>query len=1016
MINQKTYSFLIKFLILAFVFLCISIFVKSFIFEETDIEKNSSIPFLKIDNHLTDSIIALMTIDEKIDLLVRTNANESAKSIEEFELQKITEHDDSLSSKNETELEDNDKFEIITKHSYFNAISDTALIKNYLRKIKHENSSKNYLIELNDFDIESSSDSAFMEFYKQRYELYKEIIRENNSLFGLKLNLGQLELIDSLKRDSTYFLNDFYEEIGTKTDIILIDSFNNSERNLKSQGISAVIINNAEEYTSEKLLKLLNSSFDILFFKQEEIKRVKSLVKEIFEANQHDQEKLQLKLRKIVKAQIWQKHENRNLKPALISSQTTEHQIIEQSICLLNNPDSILPIKSIKGKKFTIAWIGNNTNSLFYNNIKKYASTQLLHLKLGESNWVKKIQYYQKRSFVIYVLDTLLTDTSELNQLNVLKENMLVKSSAFINVGYYQNLKYIPDSIACIQTQSNSTNEYKFTAQAIYGGISLEGMLPFNVTEPYSYGPKYNSPKTRLKYTIPEDAGLEAKILEKIDKIAWEGISRGAFPGCQVFVAKDGKVVYNKSFGYHTYSRKIRVKHDDVYDLASVTKIASTTIASMHMISNKKMSLNNRLGKFFRNTSIDYTRIKPDTVEKIDTFFISTIQNWPEFLAQNDTLNINDSSFITRDTIITKLTPKRNIFKVPLFDLLRHKSGIVPAMPIFRYMYYKAYFIKQLKDQLAEIHGKTGPMFNYKSYKLPFSFPDNTDLPDSLKQIIKKGFENQYNEYFSKNYIKDSSDIRLAKNLYFKNEYFDTVWRDTKQLPVFSRKVFQYSDVNMVLLQMAIDSLNNKSIDTYLKKAIYKQLGLKTITYLPLRYYGKHKIVPTEQDNSWRFGILHGFVHDPSAALLGGMAGNAGLYSNAHDLGVLFQMVLNKGNYGGKQYLKPEIIELFTKRYDDTQRALGFDMPNRKAIVGKKASKKTYGHSGYTGTCVWVDPDNQLVYVFLSNRNHPKSKNWRISKYQIRERIHDAIYDAFIKHNEISEEGINMLAEKNNSN
>ncbi|NJO92728.1 MAG: serine hydrolase, partial [Chloroflexia bacterium] len=178
---------------------------------------------------------------------------------------------------------------------------------------------------------------------------------------------------------------------------------------------------------------------------------------------------------------------------------------------------------------------------------------------------------------------------------------------------------------------------------------------------------------------------------------------------------------------------------------------------------------------------------------------------------------------------------------------------------------------------------------------------------------------------------------------------------------------------------------------------IYNQLGLKTITYHPLDYYSKSKIIPTELDNSWRYGLLHGFVHDPSAALLGGMTGNAGLYSDAHDLGILFQMVLNKGSYGGIQYLKPNVVETFTKRFDDTQRALGFDMPNRKAIVGKKASQNTFGHSGYTGTCVWVDPDNQIVYVFLSNRNHPSGDNWKIVTHKIRERIHDAIYDAIIK-------------------
>ena len=200
----------------------------------------------------------------------------------------------------------------------------------------------------------------------------------------------------------------------------------------------------------------------------------------------------------------------------------------------------------------------------------------------------------------------------------------------------------------------------------------------------------------------------------------------------------------------------------------------------------------------------------------------------------------------------------------------------------------------------------------------------------------------------------------------------------------------------MILLQMALDSLNNMSIDKYLKKEIFNPMGLRNISFLPLKHFSKKRIVPTENDNSWRYSLLHGYVHDPSAALLGGIAGNAGLYSNAHDLGVLFQMILNGGHYGGNKYIDNKVIKQFTQRFDDTQRALGFDMPNRKAIVGNKAPKKTYGHSGYTGTCVWIDPENQLVYVFLSNRNHPSSKNWKIINYHIRERIHDAIYEAMI--------------------
>jgi CubicO group peptidase (beta-lactamase class C family) len=1000
MINQKTYSFLIKFLIFAFAFLSISIIVQSFIFEDIEDEINYSIPYLKIDDSKVDSVLATMNLDEKIDLFIKTRANDSL--VQDTNYQKLS----LIRSSNYFPL----KF--IEQYNYFNGIADTSIISEYLKNIISCDSTKTLIYKLNDFDILSTSDSTFFKFYNHRFKFYKKLINSQNCLMGVKINPFQLSMMDSLKKDSSSSTYKLVKEFRKKLDIVLIDSFSVNQKAPDFQGVIIANQNDSNVKNFTELVHLINGVPDVLLVSQHHSESVKANAKTIILKKQHNEEKWNLKLRKLVKLRIWQEqNQTSDTITQESNNQLIEQQLVEASICLLNNQDSLLPLKNIYNQRFVIAWVGNHAKNEFPDYFKKYANSQLLYLKPNENNWQNKLKYLQNRAFIVYVLDTLLMDTSEQNQLLSLIENMNPEKSLFVNFGNYKNLSFVPDSFICLQTLGNSKNDYKFAAQAIFGGIACEGGLPFNITKGYSFGTKFTSTKKRLKYTIPEDAGLDPEKLEEIDKIAWQGISSGAFPGCQIFVAKEGKVVLNKSYGYHTYSRRYRVEEDDVYDLASVTKIAAATTAAMKMISDQKMSLNDKLGKFFKNTTIDYTRIQPDTVVQIDTFFTSSIQNWKEFLEQNDTLNINDTSFITRDTIITKLTPSRNIFKVPVFDLLRHKSGIVPAVPVFRYMYYKAYFIKQLKDELEAIHGKSGPMFDFKSFKLPDAFPDNTSLPDTLKLAIKKGFKTQYEKYFSKKFVKDTSDIQLTNALYFKNEYFDTIWRDIKQLPVFSRKVSQYSDINMVLLQMAIDSLNKKSIDEYLKKNVYKQLGLKTITYRPLKYYSKNKIIPTELDDSWRYGLLHGFVHDPSAALLGGMTGNAGLYSNAHDLGILFQMILNKGTYGGVQYLKPGVVEKFTKRFDDTQRALGFDIPNRKAVVGKNASKNTFGHSGYTGTCVWVDPDNQLVYIFLSNRNHPNGSNWKIVTHKIRERIHDAIYNAIIK-DEDKKEKEKLIADK----
>lgn len=348
------------------------------------------------------------------------------------------------------------------------------------------------------------------------------------------------------------------------------------------------------------------------------------------------------------------------------------------------------------------------------------------------------------------------------------------------------------------------------------------------------------------------------------------------------------------------------------------------------------------------------------------------------------------------DTAIVKLSPKRNIFKVRLIDLLKHKSGISPIVPIFNYIYYRQKYFHNLLSEYQVYKKQFRKIIKLPELEIPDSVLLKLHLPDTLGQLLNNKLKEQYFTYFSKIKIKDTADIALTDSLFFRNAYFDTIWRDIKQLPVYNRKFKEYSDINMVLLQMALDSLNKTNINTYLKNKLYKPLGLKNISFLPLNYFERNRIIPTENDNNWRYSLLRGYVHDPSSALLGGIAGNAGLYSNAHDLGVLFQLILNGGNYAGNQYIDKKIIEQFTRRFDDTQRALGFDMPNRRAIVGSKASNNTYGHSGYTGTCIWVDPDSQLVYVFLSNRNYPSSNNWKIIKYHIRERIHDAIYEAMI--------------------
>jgi CubicO group peptidase (beta-lactamase class C family) len=204
----------------------------------------------------------------------------------------------------------------------------------------------------------------------------------------------------------------------------------------------------------------------------------------------------------------------------------------------------------------------------------------------------------------------------------------------------------------------------------------------------------------------------------------------------------------------------------------------------------------------------------------------------------------------------------------------------------------------------------------------------------------------------------------------------------------------------MIFMQQIDETLTSMPENVYVQQKFYDQLGMQTAGFLPLYRFPQNQIVPTEDDREYRHALLDGYVHDPTAALMGGVAGHAGLFASANDIGILFQMLLNRGRYGGEVYIKPETVDLFTaKQSAVSRRGLGFDRWDpilSNNYPSKLASQQAYGHTGFTGTCVWVDPSVNLVYVFLSNRVNPNVGS-KLSSLNIRPRIQDAIYTAITK-------------------
>lgn len=257
-------------------------------------------------------------------------------------------------------------------------------------------------------------------------------------------------------------------------------------------------------------------------------------------------------------------------------------------------------------------------------------------------------------------------------------------------------------------------------------------------------------------------------------------------------------------------------------------------------------------------------------------------------------------------------------------------------------------------------------------------------------------------EYYSEQLIEDFDQL-VVPGLYMRQGVADSLWNwiISEDIRLADEPEYRYSDIGFMLLKRLSEKILNQPMDDFLKQNIYDPIGIDRLTYNPLCLFDRDNIAPTEQDHYYRNSTIWGNVHDQNAAFVGGVAGHAGIFSNANELAKLLQMHLNKGDYGGYSYFKPETVEEFTKtQFLGNRRGLGWDKPSKEVEnTSKHCSDATFGHTGFTGTAVWVDPEEELIYIFLSNRTYPDAGNGKLIKMNVRTKIHDVIYDAIIHGN-----------------
>jgi len=447
--------------------------------------------------------------------------------------------------------------------------------------------------------------------------------------------------------------------------------------------------------------------------------------------------------------------------------------------------------------------------------------------------------------------------------------------------------------IACYEDDSVTQT---VAADLLNGKFIARGHLPVSVCDEWKAGAGI-VPVRALPDVSPSLVGLDSVKLQKIDAIANEAIEKRAAPGCVVLVARNGKIAYEKAFGYMSYDRTEPVYPETIYDMASCTKICATTMSVMKLYDEGRLDLQKSLGDYLP---------------------------WVKG-SDKDTLR--------------------------LWDILLHQAGLVPDVV----------FYKEIVDTTREQNPFPG-----------FFVPS----PDS------------------------THGVRVADRMYLRND-----WRDTMDLRIVQSKLlprkYIYSDNDFIFLGMVVEAISGMTLDQYVKKTYYDPLGMTVAGFKPRERFPLWRIAPTADEPIFRHQLIRGDVHDPGAAMFGGVAGHAGLFSDAYDLALLEQMLLNGGKMNGIQFLKPSTIQLFTGYHSAiSRRGLGFDKPEKDNATRKEpypclsASPETFGHTGFTGTCVWVDPKYDLVFIFLSNRVNPIENNPRLSSLSIRGRIQETVYQA----------------------
>lgn len=577
--------------------------------------------------------------------------------------------------------------------------------------------------------------------------------------------------------------------------------------------------------------------------------------------------------------------------------------LMENAITLLQNKNELLPLKNLELRNIAYVNMGNADASSFLKSLKKYTQVE----QVSANTLDQLVSELNQYNTVIVGLHSsnespwkpYQFSNKELIWLNEIARTNTVILTAFTKPYALNDITCFSNIESVVMAYQNSNIAQETAAQIIFGGLPAKGTLPVSIGTFFSAGHGILTKAIgRLSYGFPESVNMDSASLHKIDSIAEYAVSEQMTPGIQLLVARKGKVVYEKCFGYHTYDKTSKVKFEDLYDVASLTKMLATLPLLIELVDKGVIKLESTLGELL-----------------------------PDYVGSNKEL-------------------------ITIQEMLSHFAQLKPWIPFY-------------VSTLDSVTLKPNPKFYRKRKSKKFS-------------------------------------IRVNGNLFLRNDFKDTIQSNIIDSKLLNDKKYRYSDLPYYMLKSVIENQYNQTLDKLIQQHFYNSLGANLSTYIPLDKFSSQKLIPTEIDDYFRYDKIQGYVHDMGAAMQGGVGGHAGLFSNSNDIAKLMQLYIQKGVYGGKRYFSSDTFDLFNTSYyrdQDNRRGVGFDKPqlDGEGPTCGCLSRQSFGHSGFTGTYAWADPDKEIVYVFLANRTFPKLDANRLLKENIRTEIQRLIYESIIK-------------------